>query len=113
VSTVAPGAMLALMKAWMCVAWLLGMAASRMRPESVSRYFCPRPLALCAFPVARSITSTAPMTMILPVLSGVSGSSSVRNGISVWSTSTTPSSGSRLGSTIERRSFCASSQAVL
>ena len=54
VTSVAPGAMLALMKAWMWVAWLLGIAASRMRPERVLRYLCPRALGLCAFPVVRS-----------------------------------------------------------
>ena len=49
-TSVAPGAMLALMNAWRCVAWLLGIAASRMRPERVSRYFCPRALGRCASP---------------------------------------------------------------
>src|SRR6202040_4158526 len=42
-----------------------------------------------------------------------SNSLAARNGISAWSTSTTPSSGSRWGSIIDRRSFCASNQAVL
>ena len=43
------------------------------------------------------MTSTAPMTIILPVLVISKKLLSARNGISVWSTSTTPSNGSRSG----------------
>src|SRR4029077_14305683 len=66
-----------------------------------------------AWVVQRSITSTAPAMRIFPDLAGSKKLLSVRKGISAWSTSTTPSSGSRWGSIIDRRSFCASNQAVL
>src|SRR4029077_13454432 len=49
----------------------------------------------------------------LPGFPGIKKAVVSRNGISAWSTSTTPSSGSRWGSIIDRRSFCASNQAVL
>jgi hypothetical protein len=63
--------------------------------------------------VPRSITSTAPAIRIFPDFTGSKKLSSARKGISAWSISTTPSSGSRWGSTIDRRSFWASNQAVL
>src|ERR1700746_2134024 len=91
---------------------LSGMAARRMRPDRVSRYFARFRLGL-AWLVPRSITSTAPAMRIFADLAGSKKLLSVRNGISAWSTSTTPSSGSRWGSIIDRRSFCASNQAVL
>ncbi len=50
---------------------------------------------------------------IFPDFRGSKKLLSARKGNSVWSTSTTPSSGSRWGSIIDRRSFCASNQAVL
>ena len=49
----------------------------------------------------------------LPGIAGIEKLLSAPKGISAWSTSTTPSSGSRSGSIIDRRSFCASNQAVL
>src|SRR5271155_5022930 len=55
----------------------------------------------------------APAIRIFPDLTGSKKLLSARKGISAWSTSTTPSSGSRWGSIIDRRSFCASNQAVL
>src|SRR3954462_4221703 len=61
----------------------------------------------------RSITSTAPAIRIFPDFTGSKKLLSARKGISAWSTSATPSSGSRWGSIIDRRSFCASNQAVL
>ena len=88
------------------------MAARRMRPDRVSRYFARFRLGL-AWLVPRSITSTAPAMRIFPDLAGSKKLLSARKGISAWSTSTTPSSGSRWGSIIDRRSFCASNQAVL
>lgn len=36
-------------EAWMCVASLLGIAASRTRPDIVSRYFAPNLLGSCGF----------------------------------------------------------------
>src|SRR5437879_5457500 len=91
---------------------LSGIAARRMRPDRVSRYFARFRLGF-AWLVPRSITSTAPAMRIFPDFTGSKKLLSARNGISVWSTSTTPSSGSREGSIIDRRSFCASNQAVL
>ena len=78
----------------------------------MSRCFAPLRLGL-GLPALRSITSTPPATRILPAAPGSKNASLARKGFSVWSTSTTPSRRSRSGSTIERRSFCASSQAVL
>ena len=80
--------------------------------RGVSRYFARFRLGL-AWLVPRSMTSTAPAIRIFPDFTGSKKLLSARNGISAWSTSTTPSSGSRWGSIIDRRSFCASNQAVL
>src|SRR5256714_9387160 len=91
---------------------LSGIAARRMRPDRVSRYFARFRLGLAWF-VPRSITSTAPAIRIFPDFTGSKKLLSARKGISAWSTSTTPSSGSRWGSIIDRLSFCASNQAVL
>src|SRR3989440_9914478 len=91
---------------------LSGIAARRMRPDRVSRYFALFRLGL-AWLMRRSMTSTAPAIRIFPDFTGSKKLLSARNGISAWSTSTTPSSGSRLGAIIHRRSFCASNQAVL
>jgi hypothetical protein len=82
---------------------LSGMAARRMRPDRVSRYFARFRLGF-AWLVPRSITSTVPAMRIFPDLAGSKKRLSARNGISAWSTSTTPSSGSRWGSIIDRRS---------
>ena len=83
-----------------------------MRPDRVSRYFAPFRLGLARL-APRSMTSTAPAIRIFPDFTGSKKLLSARKGISAWSTSTTPSSGSRSGSIIDRRSFCASDQAVL
>src|SRR5207237_9428457 len=112
VSSVVPDVTLARTKASIEAAELSGIAARRMRPDRVSRYFARFRLGLAWF-VARSITSTAPAIRIVPDFAGSKKLLSARKGISVWSTSTTPSSGSRCGSIIDRRSFCASNQAVL
>src|SRR5262245_4055800 len=78
----------------------------------ISRYFARFRLGL-AWLVPRSITSTAPAIRIFADFPGSKKRLSARKGISAWSTSTTPSSGSRWGSSIDRRSFWASNQAVL
>src|SRR6266576_3536007 len=112
VSSVVPVFTLARTKVSIDAAELSGMAARRMRPDRVSRYFARFRLGF-AWLVPRSITSTAPAMRIFPDLAGSKKLLSARKGISAWSTSTTPSSGSRWGSIIDRRSFCASNQAVL
>src|SRR5258708_17586720 len=112
VSSVVPVFTLARTKASIEAAELSGIAARRMRPDRVSRYFAPFRLGL-AWLVPRSITSTAPAMRIFPDFTGSKKLLSARKGISVWSTSTTPSSGSRWGSIIDRRSFRAINQAVL
>src|SRR6516164_4589752 len=112
VSSVVPVFTLARTNASIEAAKLSGIAARRMRPDRVSRYFARFRLTLAWF-VPRSITSTAPAIRIFPDFTGSKKLLSARKGISAWSTSTTPSSGSRSGSVIERRSFCASNQAVL
>src|SRR6202023_3009204 len=112
VSSVVPVFTLARTKASIEAAELSGIAARRIRPDRVSRYFARFGLGF-AWLVPRSITSTAPAIRIFPDFTGSKKLLSARNGISVWSTSTTPSSGSRWGSIIDRRSFCASNQAVL
>src|SRR6202048_2919825 len=112
VSSVVPVFTLARTKASIEAAELSGIAARRIRPDRVSRYFARFRLGL-AWLVPRSMTSTAPAIRIFPDFTGSKKLLSARNGISAWSTSTTPSSGSRCGSIIDRRSFCASSQAVL
>src|ERR1700730_9968584 len=112
VSSVVPGFTLARTNASIEAAELSGMAARRMRTDRVSRYFARFRLGF-AWLVPRSITSTAPAMKIFPDLAGSKKRLSARNGISAWSTSTTPSSGSRLGSIIDRSSFFDSNQAVL
>src|SRR3954451_2242187 len=112
VSSVVPVFTLARTKVSIEAAELSGIAARRMRPDRVSRYFARFRLGLAWF-VPRSITSTAPAIRIFPDFTGSKKLLSARKGISAWSTSTTPSSGSRWGSIIDRRSFCASNQAVL
>src|SRR6202047_4216106 len=112
VSSVVPVFTLARTNASIEAAELSGMAARRMRPDQVSRYFARFRLGLAWF-VPRSITSTAPAIRIFPDFRGSKKLLSARKGSSAWSTSTTPSSGSRWGSIIDRRSFCASNQAVL
>src|SRR5689334_17433950 len=77
-----PGRTLARMKACREAAELSGIAASRTRPERVSRYFALNFRGLARF-VVRSTTSIAPATMILPACRGSKKASSVRNGISV------------------------------
>src|SRR3989440_5113405 len=99
-------------KASIEAAELSGIAARRMRPDRVSKYFARFRRGLAWF-VARSITSTAPAIRIFPDFAGSKKLLSARKGISAWLTSATPSSGSRWGSIIDRRSFCASNQAVL
>src|SRR5271163_1422295 len=112
VSGVVPVFTLARTNASIEAAELSAIAARRMRPDRVSRYFARLRFGLAWF-VPRSITSTAPAIRIFPDLTGSKKLLSARKGISAWSTSTTPSSGSRWGSIIDRRSFCASNQAVL
>src|SRR5437868_14734257 len=56
------------------------IAARRMRPERVSRYFACLRRGL-AWLVSRSITSTAPMTRILPAAPGSKKASPSRKGI--------------------------------
>src|ERR1700730_17090730 len=103
VSSVVPVFTLARTNASIEAAELSGIAARRMRPDRVSRYFAPFRLGL-AWRVPRSITSTAPAMRIFPDLSESKKLLSARKGISVWSTSTTPSSGSRRRSIIDHRS---------
>src|SRR3984893_18616310 len=103
VSSVVPVFTLARTNASIEAAELSGIAARRMRPDRVSRYFARFRLTLAWF-VPRSITSTAPAIRIFPDFTGSKKLLSARKGISVWSTSTTPSSGSRWGSIIDRRS---------
>src|SRR5258708_39228133 len=112
VSSVVPVFTLARTKASIEAAELSGIAARRIRPDRVSRYFALFRLGLARL-VPRSMTSTAPAIRIFPDFTGSKKLLSARNGISAWSTSTTPSSGSRCGSIIDRLSFCASNQAVL
>src|SRR5712671_3957659 len=112
VSSVVPVFTLARTNASIEAAELSGIAARRIRPDRVSRYFARFRLGL-AWLVPRSMTSTAPAIRIFPDFTGSKKLLSARNGISAWSTSATPSSGSRCGSIIDRRSFCASNQAVL
>src|SRR6267378_2469899 len=112
VSNVVPVFTLARTNASIEAAELSGIAARRIRPDRVSRYFARFRLGL-AWLVPRSMTSTAPAIRIFPDFTGSKKLLSARNGTSAWSTSTTPSSGSRCGSIIDRRSFCASNQAVL
>src|SRR6202035_4931047 len=112
VSSVVPVFTLPRTNASIEAAELSGMAARRMRPDRVSRYFARFRLGLAWF-VLRSITSTVPAIRIFPDFRGSKKLLSARKGSSAWSTSTTPSSGSRWGSIIDRRSFCASNQAVL
>src|SRR5260370_5283009 len=112
VSSVVPVFTLARTKASIEAAELSGIAARRMRPDRVSRYFARLRLGLAWF-VPRSITSTAPAIRIFPDFRGSKKLLSARKGSSAWSTSTTPYSGSRWGSIIDRRRFCASNQAVL
>src|SRR6202790_768268 len=112
VSSVVPVFTWARTKASIEAAELSGIAARRIRPDRVSRYFARFRLGL-AWLAPRSMTWTAPAIRIFPDFTGSKKLLSARNGISAWSTSTTPSSGSRRGSIIDRRSFCASNQAVL
>jgi hypothetical protein len=63
--------------------------------------------------VAIGAVATAVLFTIFPDLAGSKKLLSARKGISAWSTSTTPSSGSRRGSIIDRRSFCAASRRPL
>jgi hypothetical protein len=107
-----PGFTLAQTKASREAADLSGIAARRIRPDRVSKYLAPVRRSF-AWLVPRSTTATAPAIRIFPDFTGSKKVLSARNGISAGSTSTTPSSGSRSGSTIDRRSFCVSNQAVL
>src|SRR6202048_2257432 len=102
VSSVVPVFTLARTKASIEAAELSGIAARRIRPDRVSRYFARFRLGL-AWLVPRSMTSTAPAIRIFPDFTGSKKLLSARNGISAWSTSTTPSSGSRCGSIIDSR----------
>src|SRR6267154_3206299 len=69
VSSVVPGFTLARTNASIEAAELSGMAARRMRPDRVSRYFARFRLGF-AWLVPRSITSTAPAIRIFPDLAG-------------------------------------------
>src|SRR5207248_11011406 len=69
VSSVVPGFTLACAKASIEAAELSGIAARRMRPDRVSRYFARFRLGF-AWLVPRSITSTAPAIRIFPDLAG-------------------------------------------
>src|SRR5689334_19075639 len=64
---------------------LSGMAARRMRPDRVSRYFARFRLGF-AWLVPRSITPTAPTMRIFPDFAGSKKLLSARKGISAWST---------------------------
>ena len=68
-------------KAWIDAAELSLIAARRMRPERVSRYFACLRRGL-DWLVSRSITSTAPMTRILPAAPGSKKASPSRKGTS-------------------------------
>src|ERR1700730_6773194 len=73
---------LARTKASIEAAELSGIAARRIRPDRVSRYFARFRLGLAWF-VPRSITSTAPAIRIFPDFTGSKKLLSVRKGISV------------------------------
>src|SRR5438132_12085929 len=86
VSSVVPVFTLARTKASIEAAELSGIAARRMRPDRVSKYFARFRLGLAWF-IPRSITSTAPAIRIFPDFTGSKKLLSARKGISAWSTS--------------------------